>query len=273
MKNWWLVVVVSIGLAGCAWDPKRDNPVDPTSPYYTPPPPRNRAPEVDTIVVRTHKQWSDVNPLYSFDLIARVSDPDGNLDFSNVQAQVSTFQLGPMTFDPVPGEFRLHRSQIDFPSEDLNQLIGTVVQISAHDDSAARDESSILFPTPLREPEPQILYPQGNPVEPVQIISDSVRLGWQLWSSAEGDHRFSVSVLYRNIFTDWDTVGLMPTDTFVVVTDSLLPASIDPSIYYTWYLTVTDGLGNTITSLPGYFRYFPSSEPAAAIKPDGLVSE
>lgn len=270
MKNWWMAVIVGVALAGCAWDPKRDNPVDPTSPYYTPPPAPNRAPEIDTVFVHTHTQASELNPFHSFDLTAHVTDIDGNLDYSDVRAQVDTFNLGQMSFEPTWDEFNISRTQNDFPFQNLHDLEGTVVLITAYDDSGAHDQSTILFPTPISDP-PEILYPEGSPVDPVNITNDSVRLGWQLWSGAEGSHRFSVSVLYRNIFLAWDTSGLLPADTFVVVTDSLRPASIDPSIYYTWYLTVTDGNGNSITSLPGYFRYFPPNEPAVALKPEVFV--
>jgi hypothetical protein len=133
-----------------------------------------------------------------------------------------------------------------------------VVQVSASDDSNAQGQSpGLLFPAPVYTPQPHIVYPEGSSTSPVIIADDSVRLGWQLWSGGNGSHHFSIEVLYKNIFLDWDTSGLMPSDTFVVVTDTLRPASIDPSIFYTWYLTVTDFQGNSITSTPGYFYYFP----------------
>ncbi len=265
---WYLLAI-----GGCAWSPDRDNSVDPASSHYVPPRPPNHAPVIDTVFVVSDCWRSELVPFCWFDVVSVVTDVDGNLEYGLVTAVIDTFELGPMTFDPILGEFRVRRSQTDFPYEDLSNLIGKIVAVNVRDDSGASDVESVLFPTPLTVPDPRLEYPVGNSLQPVSIETDSVRLSWQLWTGSGGEHRFSISVFYKNIFLEWDTSGLMPSDTFVTITDTLQPAWIDQTKFYTWYLTVTDRLGNHLRSLPGYFRYLPAGRPPASRKSEFIAVE
>lgn len=270
--NVWLLALFACVLsAGCSWSPSRDNPIDPGSPYYEKPPQRNRPPRIDSVFVTTNCRSSELNPFCTFDIVAQLSDSDNNVRFDSIVATVDTYSLGPMIFDPTYSRpetlwFRVTRSQDDFPNNNLNELEGKTVRVSALDDSSATNVLTVLFPAPLDSPPPIVGFPHGDSVRPDTIWSDSVHLGWDLWPGPDLNHTFSVSVLYKNIFMIWDTASLARLDTFVRVTAPLQP-STDGSLFYTWYLTVTDSRGNQITSLPGYFLYFPPSVPPGMLRP------
>ncbi len=267
-----MATLLTVGLiCGCAWTPGRDNPVDPASPYYEKPPQRNRAPVIDTVIVVTDCRLSEPNPLCSVDIVAAVSDSDRNVDYSLVLATIildstHTMTVGYMAYDPERNQFLITRSQNDFPNETLNDMVGRTVVVSVVDDSGATDVNSAIFPQPVLGPLLQITFPQGLPVVPDEIHGDTVRLSWEYWPVSQ-THTFGASVYYKNIYMVWDTAGLMRTDTFVVVTRPLQPSE-DESIFYTWYLTVTDSRGNRLTAQPGYFYYFPDTEPPAMLRPE-----
>ena len=270
-----LAAVLVVGwICGCAWTPSRDNPVDPASPYYEKPPQRNRAPVIDTVFVVTECRASELNPFCIFDVVAEITDADRNLNYNSVLVTIlmdtaSTMTLGLMVYYPERDQFILTRSQNDFPNENLDQLVGRPVRVSISDDSGSVATRSVSFPQPVRDPAPLITFPHGQPVVPDEIHSDTVRLSWDYWTGPDREHSlFSTAVFFKNIYMVWDTSGLLPTDTFTVVTDTLEPSTFDQSIFYTWYLTVTDSRGNRLTSQPGYFYYFPPTEPPAMLRPE-----
>jgi hypothetical protein len=49
----------------------------------------------------------------------------------------------------------------------------------------------------------------------------------------------------------WDTVSVCATVDTIYVGDSLRSSNLEPNLFYTWYLTATDRVGNRMTSKPG----------------------
>ncbi|MBI5059461.1 hypothetical protein HZB60_06740 [candidate division KSB1 bacterium] len=240
-------------LVGCEWQPVRDNTVDPASPYYQEPPPVNHAPSIDTLFMITDCRHSLFSDFCAVEILARITDVDQNIDLNAVIASIEMEpgtweELGHMAYDPARQWFIVRKTQSDFPDERIDLLVGKPLRVQVSDAQDSTASRSISFVQPVLD-WPVIVFPFSQDT----AFTNYPRLSWIYWNnSPTGEHSFSVSVLKDAFVAAWDTAGLAPSDTFVIVTDSL-PENNFGGGFYTWDLTVTDGRGNRVTSAPGDF--------------------
>lgn len=252
MKTFLSFLFTIIILISCSWTPDRDNPIDPHSPYYETPPQRNRPPEILDIKMITDCGNSLVSAMCAFEVTCRIEDPDRNVAFDSVQVRIDTLDLGSMSFDPRLGAFFLRKAQGDF-GQPLDVFVGDTIFITVADDSGAIARAWTIFHEPVRN------WPVlRNPQDGDEVFDYTPALSWDYWTHGNNTHRFSVAVLHQTSVV-WDTSGLLPSDTSVVVTDSLRD-SRQIEIEYLWHLTVTDGRGNRITSLQNRFTVLPPED-------------
>jgi hypothetical protein len=188
-----------------------------------------------------------------------------NVRFDSLRAQIDTFHLGVLTFDPVLGEFYIRKTQDDFPDRSLFSFRLDTIFVRAVDDSGASDSRYVIFQDPLTNPPVALVHPLtfDDPVHTVNPL-----LGWGLWSAPDTNHTFGVTVTFQELYTAWDTSGLSASDTTVIVTKNLLSTSDDQNVWYSWHVTVTDDRGNRLASEPGYFQVFTTGTPALKHEPN-----
>jgi hypothetical protein len=251
MKAAVAVSVMGLFLAGCAWTPDRDNAHDPDSPYFELPPPPNRAPVIGAVRVTTDsRQEFEITVFYAFEASCTVTDPDNNLYYDSVRVRLDTVALGFMQYDPSRKEFVILRTEVDLDVQDFTEFRNDTVWVEARDDSHAVSRAFTQFPATTSPP--QILFPRTVWFDSVYTSYPALR--W--YSGSRPGDSYSVRVLFEDIFVVWDTSGLPTTVDSVVVTDSLWTAAATPSVFYSWYLTVTDEHGQRATGLPGLFKVY-----------------
>ena len=246
-------------VGGCAWSPSRDNPVDPASPYYQPPPTQNRPPVIDTLSVITDCVDDRLSYTCAFEARCQVTDLDNNLLYDSVMARLDTLELGPMSFDPQHGYFYLRRSQSDFVYGDLSVFQDRPFYVTVHDDSGATSTRFQLFPA-VRLDWPVPDHPTGDATYPDTVFSYVAAVGWWPWGAFNGRHTYSIALYWNESTLVWDTSGISAADTSAIIGDSLLPSFVIRNPYK-WYLTVIDELGNRMTAEPQYFVAYPVGEP------------
>jgi hypothetical protein len=253
MKKLLILCLLSSLLAGCKWTPERDNSLDPKSPFYSPLPPNNRAPSIDSAWVNSDCRRSLRNDFCAFIVSCRISDPDDNLLYDSVMLRVDTLDFGKMYFNPESRDFSLRISQNEFPNDNYSPYLNRAIWIKAVDDSLGVDSAVTLFLAPLTDPWPELSHPVS--FFDTQRVENPT-LAWRFWINPDGPHTFAVSVYDQYQFLVWDTAGLPASDTSVVVSERLIPSNLDPGRHYQWFVTVKDVLGNRVSSLPGEFKIF-----------------
>jgi hypothetical protein len=245
-------IMSAAGLSSCSWVPERDNPRDPESQFYQEPPPPNLAPVIDTVYMFTECRNHLLGLFCSFSILSVVYDENDNLDFDHVNVEIqlrdSTWlSLGNMDYDADVQSFSLSKTQDDFSNQSLEQLVGRPVHVTARDHNGLSDEATLIFQEPLTRL-PLMGHPLDNDVVPVR----QPILGWAYWGDTTAAQTFDVSVYLQGYFLAWDTVGLLASDTSVVVGAELLTSNTEPHIFYTWTLTAVER-GNRITAKPQNF--------------------
>jgi hypothetical protein len=251
---------ILFGLAiviGCSWTPSRDNPVDPRSPVFVTPTVPNRPPVISTVRTITDCEQTYERTFCAFEVTCRIDDPDLNVIFDSLQAQIDTIPLGKLTFNPVLGEFFIRKTQDDLPAGSLFAYARDTVWVRATDDSGSTTRGWTVFQDPLTQPPLAIVHPGGGAGIDTSVRSIHPSLGWILWDGTTANHTFGVTVKYQDVYTVWDTTGLPATDTTAIVTANLLSTSEwGNSTWYSWHVTVTDDRGNRLSSQPGFFYIF-----------------
>jgi hypothetical protein len=248
-----------LAVSGCSWNPDRDNRFDPNSRYYVTPPVRNHSPEIRALHMITNCRERS-NNFCAFELHGRLYDADNNILYDSTATYLDTLFLGRPAFDPVSGEFVIERTQDDFPGQDLAQYIGDTLWMTVVDDSGAHARQWTVFHAPA-DNFPHAIYPR-----PADPSIDTVRtshpmLVWQRWNGEPAACRdtsqcrdgcpYSVQIFFRDLYLVWDTTDVCATVDTIYVGDSLRSSNLEPNIFYTWYLTATDRVGNLMTSKPG----------------------
>lgn len=253
MKNSSLfyIAVVILGLltmmlSSCKWTPQRDNPKDPLSSFYVPPP-ITRAPEIDTLFMTTDCVFEPQTSFCAFEIVCLAFDVNEYVRYDSVVAHVDTIFLGDLEYDPSRRVFFLHLDEQSIPGNVIiDDLVGRPLIVNVYDISEEKVSSrSISFIAPLLDPRPMILGPKEY-----EWTTPHPRLHWNYWNGAR-PHTFSVE-LKRNDSVIWDSSGILSSDTTVIVTDSLHNSS-DAHWLYSWRLTVITDQDNRITSAPAYF--------------------
>ncbi|HEY3296177.1 MAG TPA: hypothetical protein VGL38_12160 [bacterium] len=251
MKLFLPVVLVFIVLAGCRWTPERDSTVDPNSPFYVLPH-FNRRPAIDSVKMITDCREDLIGDQCVFEVQCWVSDSDRNIIYDSLIARVDTVVLGRMAFDPDIRGFSIRRGERDMPAGDLDHYVGDSIWVTVVDDSGAQTSRGIEFHQPVRSPWPLKNHPVGE-TGPDIVTDYHPRLGWFYWGNLDDGHKFSVLVQRDGQNDVWDTTGLAPADTFIVITDSLSDSNLRP-VNYSWTLTVTNRRGDKLTCRPGHFQ-------------------
>ena len=252
MKSIVVVLVIVVLIAGCQWNPDRDNTVDPKSSFYITPPEPNRRPEISDLVALTDSRKTFVgSDIYTFEVECRITDPDFNLVPDSILAFAGnrTIPLGQMSFNPEKERFYLLCTPDRFPELEIRQLFSSPIHVTTVDSAGARHDTFTSF-RPLVDPWPTIRYPVADTVSTLHP-----RLGWNEWRNSQVDSlTYSISIWKMNLYSIWDTSGLLETDTALTVPyDGLQDANSAPHVFYSWYLTVEDTFGNRITGIPGNF--------------------
>ncbi len=283
MKTIFGLLLVALAGLSCSWNPTRDNPADPASPFYRDPPPRNHLPQVQSVAVTTDcRQIGELSSFCAFTLAAQLTDPDNNLLHDSVYALIERHQpelhwdtLGSMQYDPLLQQFLIRRGQDEVPERSLDLLIGLRLRVSVRDDSGAIgiDETNTTFPAP-RKGWPVAVSPLGNVYSQDTVYSLTPRISWKLWGDINDGHSYGISVDLYGILPVWDTSGVAAADTFLFVTDSLLNNLLNIDAFYSWSLVVTDWRGNHITGMPQFFKcQAPISAPAVPPLPPFVKRE
>jgi len=247
--------------AGCSWNPDRDNKFDPNSRYYVTPPVRNHPPEIPDLHMITNCRARS-NNYCAFELHGRLYDADNNILYDSTAAYLDTIYLGRPAFDPVSGEFVIERTQDDFPSQNLGDFVGDTLWMTVVDDSGAHARQWTVFHAPPNN-YPSVIYPKvpepGGGIDTVH--SSHPMLVWQPWngepvachdtSGCTNGCPYSVQIFFRDLYLVWDTTDICATVDTIYVGDSLRSSNLEPHLFYTWYLTATDRVGNHMTSKPG----------------------
>lgn len=244
-----LLILIGISTS-CSWIPERDNSRDPESQFYQEPPPPNFAPVIDTVSMYTECRGHVQGNVCTFTVLAEISDSNNNLDFHHVSVQIllldsSLFELGNMSYDAELESFSLFKTQEEFEGNSISQFVGRPVVVTAQDHEGLTDGASLLFEEPLDRP-PLPIHPLNNDVVPTQHPT----LGWAYWGDTTSTQTFNVAVYLQGFIVAWDTIGMLASDTMVVVGAELLPSNADPQLFYTWTLTVVSEQGNRITTTP-----------------------
>lgn len=252
MKFVVVILVAAAITTGCQWEPDRDNTVDPKSSFYVVPPERNSPPVISDLTALTDSWKTFVgSDIYTFEVECRINDLDLNLDPDSILAFAGnrTILLGRMSFNPEKDRFYLLVTPDRFPQEEIRQMFDSPIHVLAVDDSGARKDTFTNF-RPLVNPWPSIRYPVADTLDTLHP-----RLGWNEWyNSLVDSYTYSIDIWKMNLYSVWDTSGLLETDTaFTVPYDGLQDANSSPHIFYSWYLTVEDTFGNRITGIPGNF--------------------
>jgi hypothetical protein len=272
MKLFPIGLIILLLIAGCAWNPTRDNPVDPKSTSYVPPAQPNRPPVIDTIIVVTDCHGSNFAYYCSFSIICRIHDLDQNLLFDSVFADIQTdsmpyIELGRLSYDVTQDAFVGVYGQNEFPDHDFSDLRNDPVRVWAYDDSTATVSRSIGFPTPQTR-WPSLVHPKDN----AEVNDVHPQLGWYPWNPSTNDYTYDVKVYYQGWSLVWDTTGLPASDTSVVVSASLVSADVISEIYHVWQLTVNDRDGNRITAIPAVFQVIVPRQPIK-MEPTAVASD
>ena len=279
MRTLFQLLLLALVCAGCSWNPTRDNPADPASPFYLPPPPRNHPPAIGALAMTSDcRQVSQSTNLCAFTLSAQVADSDNNLLFGSVYALIqrrlpdpAADTLGVMRFDLLRQVFVIQRDENEIPEHDLTDLVGKPVIVVAQDDSGAVGSDTMLFTAPVEGPWPIADVPRGNIYRQDTVDVLTPRLSWVRWGEPIDGHTFSVTVSLYGTIPIWDTSGIAAVDTFVFVTDTLINQLDWIDAFYSWTLTVTDWRGNILTAAPEYFNCQVSSAFKAAAPPSPFV--
>ncbi|MFZ5432511.1 MAG: hypothetical protein ACOZB3_01945 [Calditrichota bacterium] len=186
-----------------------------------------------------------------FEILCQVTDPDFNARFDTITVYIESLYIGNLEFNPARGSFYLSRSDRDFTSNDIMAFRGDTVWVTAIDDSSAITTTYFVFTKPM-EDYPGIRYPRD--IDTIYTLHPTLQ--WFHYGGQNSIHTFNISVVYKQLFAAWDTVGLPATDTSVVVTTELINTAEIASAFYGWYLTVVDEDGNSMTSEPGIFKCF-----------------
>lgn len=258
MKLLCITALVLTVVIGCDWSPQRDNTADPRSLFYIP----HRRPVIDSVKLVTDCRKDVIQDYFcAFDVNCWITDSDRTARWDSITAcietRTDTLVLGQMDYSPEINGFTIRRTQDQLPEHGLGSYVGDSIRVIVVDVLGAVTYRAIEFHAPLTTPVPLISHPGIPGVDTTVKVYDYLpRLGWYYWGNLDDGHRFSVSVVQNGLSTVWSATGLAPTDTFVVVTDSLLVSGLTV-ITYSWFLTVTDRRGDRLTSLPGYFLVFP----------------
>jgi hypothetical protein len=250
MKRTIFLFVVTYLAASCQWSPERDNPIDPYSVGYREPP---RSPQIETFKVTTHCYGTQsIEPYCEYELECQISDSDGNL---GVDPRISVFyeedSLGLMSSDPMRQLFVFRGRKDDLPNQSPWNFYARILgdtSATATKQASFSDWEDDRFPT--------LSYPPSPRWEPWEVTSAVCSLSW-LHSSTAGGAYYGIEIYLRNLHLVWDTVGIDIGDTIVAVTKGIEDASTDSQMWYAWYLTEFDTEGNSATSIPGWFRFFP----------------
>ncbi len=255
-------------LHGCAWSPERDNAVDPDSPFYSTPPQANRPPEIASMAVVTDCIFDVFASACGFEIRAAITDADQNLDFRSVlveyepEPQTAIWEpIGLMSYSAERGYFVIHRTQFDFPGDDLEPLVGDSFRVTVRDDSGARAERGDNLPEP-RTDFPTIIEPKDQQL----VATRTPLLIWFPWSDdPTSNHFYDVAVYLQGYALVWDTLRLPADSDTIQVTEPLLSSSEEEGIFYGWTVTVEEPRGNRMTSEMGFFR-------VVAPAPEGTAS-
>lgn len=264
MKTLHTVIAIVLLLGGCAWNPDRDNPVDPRSQYYEEPPQKNRPPEIVGFKVVTDCRSSHEDDFCAMDIICQINDSDRNIRYDTVAAFLDSSEyLGKLAFSPDIAGFILRKTDNDFPDQDIRVFNGHNISVFVMDDSGATVRSTTIFYIESRPTYPQVDRPA--------VFEDTVwtrypRLVWKPWNAAVDTFTYSISVLYQNIIPVWSMSGIAMTDTVDTVTCELEYSNVSAEKFYAWYVTTVDMIGNRLTSIPGTFQIFIQSNPPAAMR-------
>jgi hypothetical protein len=252
VKSLVIILAAVVFIAGCQWEPDRDNTVDPKSSFYIVPPEPNHPPRISDLSALTDSRKTFVgDDIYTFEVRCRISDSDLNLIPDSILAFASnrTIPLGRMTFNPEKERFYLLCTPDRFPELNIRELFSSNIMVLAADSDGARDSAFAYF-NPLVDLWPTIRYPVADTLDTLHP-----RLGWNEWHNSQVDSfTYSLSIWKMNLYSVWETTGLLETDTALTVPyDGLQDANSAPHVFYSWYLTVEDTFGNRITGIPGNF--------------------
>lgn len=250
-------ILLSTMIAGCSWSPERLNPFDPQSPIYIEPPITNRAPSITRLIVNTNCVNFPTEDECGVTVSTRVSDPDNNLILDSVIATISGSDhlaryFGNLSYNPVDSTWIIsrHGTELDSAAE---LYVGSLITVSASDDSGATAIDSVLFPQLFRE------YPRVNwPDDADECVCPDFRVfSWRRWTGEGTPSEMEIRFYFRN----FDLVPSLtihepwPQDTFLYVDRQFEPADSNSLIFYGWRLFVIDQNGNSAGSKAGPFNY------------------
>ncbi|MBK6767379.1 MAG: hypothetical protein IPG71_14125 [bacterium] len=140
-----IILGIMAGWVGCSWTPDRLNPYDPESESYVKPAQTNRPPEIDTLIVNTECINLPINDDCSIIIKAAISDLDSNVRLNEVLATINGIGFGQLSYDSPNRIWTLRRQETELDSA-AERYVGSVVQVTAVDDSGAIGQRSLLFP-------------------------------------------------------------------------------------------------------------------------------
>ena len=244
MRLAFILLAVSLLLWGCPSSPEHDNPVDPNAPGYRPLPPRNRPPEISN--VRFIWDWRNgpETGFWAFEMTAQVADPDGNLLYYSVAAQIDTAYQGTMSYDPWRDAFTLRRTQNDFPNDSIpfSEFERDTVWIVATDDSSAEGRGwTILLRLDTNNP-PDTRFPEDG-----EFVTPPLSVRWAYSGDVDS---FRISIYQYGLLPIWDTSGIAGDVDSIQVSRSLVGGADN---LYSWFVTAITRQGDRLTSEPGFF--------------------
>lgn len=251
-----LLLVAILVLSGCDWVPERDNPYDPQSQYYIPPPERNHPPVVESLEALSECLASGSSEtIYKAAIYCWITDPDRNLVPESLQVFSSQYgRLGILQYNEAEQKYYLLCTPERFPNIDISDLYSTVITVRVQDDSGAVDSAMTNFDA-ITSGFPHPVHPAINNDYNVSVFP--VRFGWDEWNGSR-PHSFSIDIKRMNLYSVWDTAGILSLDTAMVCPFSDWEnCAVSPLEFYVWYLTVVDERGNRITGPPASFKTFP----------------
>lgn len=255
MNDLTKAIFLTLIAVGCSWTPERLNPYDPSSPVYVDPPVPNRSPSVDTLIVNTNCVNFPTEDQCGVVVLARLSDPDENLNFDNVVVTINGRMFGQMVYDAPQAMWVLTKQETELDSA-AERYVGSVITVTVEDDSGATAQRSVLYPNLFRE------YPTPRwPLNPANCICPEYRFfSWDRWNGEGQATEMEIRFYYSNfdLVPSLTVHDISPQDTTVWVEwedREFFPSDSNNLIFYGWRLFVVDQNGNRAGSTSGTFNY------------------